>query len=116
MPEKRIGLLLAEDNRGDTHLIKEELRSVRLHSLALAPRASVNVVSFFVREFTRIFANPNPILYWSGISRTLFEPRRHEDTEKNKGKTPCPCVSVVKGSVRPLSDDYKSKPNSRRFA
>jgi len=46
-------------------------------------------------------------VYWSGISRTFFEPRRHEDTEKNKGKTPCLCVSVVKGFVRPLSDDYK---------
>jgi len=51
-------------------------------------------------------------LYWSGISLTFFEPRSHEDTEKNTGKTPCLCVFVVKGFVRPLSDDYKISDNS----
>jgi hypothetical protein len=44
------------------------------------------------------------LLAWSLVS--FFEPRRHKDTEKNKGKTLCPCVSVAKGFVRPFSDDY----------
>jgi len=45
-------------------------------------------------------------MYWSGISRTFLN---HGDTKtlrKNKGKALCLCVSVVKGFVRHLSDDY----------
>jgi len=48
-------------------------------------------------------------MYWSGISRTIFEPRSREDTEKNKVKTPRLCASVVKGFVRPFADEYKDK-------
>ena len=45
-------------------------------------------------------------MYWSGISQIFFEPLRHEDIEKSKGKTLCLCVSVANGFVHPLSDDY----------
>jgi hypothetical protein len=75
------------------------------------------------KNYPLIYANPRELCNGQKSGEHFFEPRRHGNTEKNKEKPPCLCVSVVKGFVRPLSDDYKSartwafiRENSRRLA